>query len=265
MRLHRFQHTLPWLLLIPAYAVVSGARDAPESSDAPAVDDRSRNVEWGRPEVAAERLAADPAERPANGALPANNRSPTAAGIKCLRTSMRFDASMTLDNWKHIGARIGMHSDATCWWLGDWLAFGKRMYGLRYREGIALTGLEYKTLRNYAVVARAFESSRRRHDLSFQHHAEVCALPREEQDFWLDLAVQRGWSKSELRRRVRARAALANPPSTALQFALERSRHDRWREAAERSQCTLREWVTAVLDDAANTVLEQTEVAVGDM
>jgi hypothetical protein len=64
---------------------------------------------------------------------------------------------------------------------------------------------------------------------------------------------------------VRARAALANPPAAALQFALERSRHERWREAAERSNCTLREWVTAVLDDAARNVLETTEVAAGDL
>ncbi len=169
---------------------------------------------------------------------------------------MRFDASMTIDHWKSVGTKIGMHSDATSWWLGDWLAFGRRMYGLRYREGIALTGLEYKTLRNYAMVARAFEPSRRRHDLSFQHHAEVCALPLEEQDFWLDLSIQRGWSKSELRRRVRARAAMTSPPSAALQLALERSRHERWREAAEASRCSLREWVTTVLDEAASAVLE---------
>src|SRR5271165_1475268 len=91
VRLHRFQHTLPWLLLISVYGVMSGARDAPVSSDAPGLDDRRRHVEWGGLDGATERPAApaaDPAGRQANGGLPANNRPPSAAGIKCLRTSM---------------------------------------------------------------------------------------------------------------------------------------------------------------------------------
>jgi hypothetical protein len=156
-----------------------------------------------------------------------------------------------------------MHSDATCWWLGDWLAFGKQMYGLRYREGIAMTGLEYKTLRNYAVVARAFDSSRRRHELSFHHHAEVCPLSREEQDFWLDLSVKHGWSKAELRRQVRARArtAIPGPSSASLAFALQHPRTERWLEAAERSDCTLKQWALAVLDEAATAALDEPALA----
>lgn len=184
-------------------------------------------------------------------------------GFRSSRTWMRFEASMTLDDWKALGAKIGMHSDATRWWLGDWLAFGRRMYGLQYREGIALTGLEYKTLRNYAMVARAFEWSRRRHELSFQHHAELCALQPDEQDRWLELAIRNRWTRTELRRRVRQRnmEVLGTPPSTALHFPLERSRHERWREAALRSQCSLTKWVTSVLDQAAETVLSEEEEA----
>jgi hypothetical protein len=42
---------------------------------------------------------------------------------------------------------------------------------------------------NAAGVCRAFETSRRREDLSFQHHAEVAALPPDEADALLaDLA-----------------------------------------------------------------------------
>lgn len=61
-------------------------------------------------------------------------------------------------------------------------------YGRRCRGAIAVTGLDYQTLRNYAVVARRFDLSRRRDSLSCQHHAEVCALSDSEQDRWLDLA-----------------------------------------------------------------------------
>jgi hypothetical protein len=85
---------------------------------------------------------------------------------------------MAFDAWKAVGAKIGTYSNATAWWLGDWLAFGRMKYGRRYNEAIEVTGLDYKTLRNYAVVARRFELSRRRDNLSFQHHAEVCCVVR---------------------------------------------------------------------------------------
>jgi hypothetical protein len=236
----RHYNAIPWIALLVATLVARppGGRTV----DAPASD-------------------ADPAT---GGTLP--GRRGTAEGVKLGRTEMRLDSSMALDDWKSIGSRISMHSDATCWWLGDWLAFGKAMYGVRYREGIAMTGLEYKTLRNYAVVARAFDASRRRHELSFHHHAEVCALPTEEQDFWLDLSVKRGWSKSELRRQVRGRAqsALAGSSSTSLMVAVQHPRHARWLEAAERSDRTLKQWAVAVLDEAASAALEEPALTAGD-
>jgi hypothetical protein len=69
-------------------------------------------------------------------------------------------------------------SSTTRRWLGDWLIFGRYKYGTRYRQAIGATGLDYQTLRNYAVVARRFEPSRRRSTLRAQHHAEVSALNR---------------------------------------------------------------------------------------
>lgn len=203
-------------------------------------------------------------ERPPMRVLPRGDQRVPAPGVQTYRTGMRFDPAMSIDRWKQIGSKIGAHSDATCWWLGDWLGFGRTNYGRRYKEGVALTGLEYKTLRNYAVVARAFESSRRRAELSFQHHAEVCALPRGEQDLWLDLAVRRSWSKAELRRQLREqrRAATATTSTASLHLALEPSRHQRWCDAAEHRDCSLEAWVTTVLDEAARAELEP--AAAGD-
>jgi hypothetical protein len=177
---------------------------------------------------------------------------------KPLRTGMRFDPLMPIDRWKAVGTRIAAYSDAASWWLGDWLAFGQAKYGRRYKEGIALTGLEYQTLRNYATVARRFDVSRRRDNLSFQHHAEVCSLADEDQDRWLDLAADRRWSKSELRRRVRAagREPSAGGQGAVLRLALERQRENRWREAASVCDLPLAAWVEQVLDDAATSMLD---------
>jgi hypothetical protein len=173
---------------------------------------------------------------------------------------MRFDPLMPIDRWKAVGTRIAAYSDAASWWLGDWLAFGQAKYGRRYKEGVALTGLEYQTLRNYTAVARRFDVSRRRDDLSFQHHAELCALTDDAQDVWLDLAASNRWSKAELRRRVRATAA--GPPTAGgegavLRLTLERQREHLWREAARRGDCALETWMVRVLDDAASSAVEE--------
>ena len=173
---------------------------------------------------------------------------------------MRFDPLMPIDDWKTLGARIAFYSEATAWWLGDWLLFGQMKYGQRYKAGIALTGLDYQTLRNYSLVARRFELSRRRDNLSFQHHAEVCALPDDVQDRWLALAADGRWSKMELRRRVRAAAAQPVDSTTTgatLHLVLEPQRDERWRAAAKRSRCALTTWITRSLDAAASETLDE--------
>jgi hypothetical protein len=265
MRPLRLNNAFPWMVLVAVSAMATVSRDSSTATRTPGAGRKDGDSK--RMDAGAAALADGDDERTVpTAALTGRGRSASRDGVKLGRTEMRLDASMPLDHWKSIGSRIGSHSDATCWWLGDWLAFGREMYGVRYHEGIAMTGLEYKTLRNYAVVARAFDSSRRRHELSFHHHAEVTALPLEEQDFWLDLSVKHNWSKSELRRQVRARTrtALAGPASTSLALALQDSRHARWLEAAQRSDRTLKQWAMAVLDEAAADVLESPALTAGD-
>jgi hypothetical protein len=176
------------------------------------------------------------------------------------RTGMRFDPRLPFEEWHRLGRQLSMHANASVWWLGDWLAFGQAKYGRRYKRAIAITGLDYQTLRNYAVVARRFELSRRRDKLSFQHHAEVSALPDEEQDAWLARAEVRGWTRNELRRQMRAThsgiSALARE-AELLRLLVEPVRKRRWCEAAARSSCELEVWIVHALDDQANAVLAQ--------
>ena len=176
-----------------------------------------------------------------------------AAIVRSSATGMRFSARMPFEIWSALGPRIAVRANASRWWLGDWLVFGERYYGTRYREAIAATGLDYQTLRNYAVVARRFELSRRRDNLSFQHHAEVCSLPDPEQEHWLDLATRRHWSKQELRLRIRRMKRIEqdrNEPHT-LRFTVDDEHEERWREAATRCQCAFEDWVIRALDVAA--------------
>ena len=191
-------------------------------------------------------------------AAPAGVSSQAHRCVRSSRTGMRFDPLTPLEGWKALGAKISFYSEATSWWLGDWLLFGQMKYGRRYKEGVALTGLDYQTLRNYAAVARRFDLSRRRDNLSFQHHAEVCALADDIQDSWLDLAAASQWSKTELRRRVRAAAdcPARRGPSATLRLVVEAHRDERWRQAARQSGSAFEEWMTKCLDAAATAALD---------
>jgi hypothetical protein len=178
------------------------------------------------------------------------------------RTSLSFPTPLALGDWLDIGRELFVINDASAWWLGDWLVYGQHRYPDRYRRAVEGTSLHYKTLRNYAWVARKFAPSRRHDALSFQHHAEVAGLPEQEQDAWLDRAEQEGWSVAALRRYLRdhrgkAPDALAEARET-LGFDLYPERRRRWEEAAERAGTTLDEWISAVLDQETGSVLRAT-------
>ncbi|MCA1679278.1 MAG: LmbU family transcriptional regulator, partial [Actinobacteria bacterium] len=168
------------------------------------------------------------------------------SGAAVRRTGISFDARLPYEEWREFGGRIAMRASASLWWLGDWLRFGQEAYGRRYKEGVALTGLDYQTLRNYAVVARRFELSRRRDKLSFQHHAEVCALDDVEQDRWLDRAERGGWSRNELRRRLRRALSERSQVGYApLRLAVDGDRRERWQQAALRNGSDLESWMVS--------------------
>jgi hypothetical protein len=180
----------------------------------------------------------------------------TSRWLRSTRTSVQFDPLTPYQLWSHLGARLGVYANGMPWWLGDWLAFGQMKYGRRYRDAIVTTGLEYQTLRNYAAVARRFEPSRRRDDVSFQHHAELCALPDEDQDQWLEQAAAHAWSRNELRRRVRPELPCKTSETTVVvRFSVGVERPRRWREAAAVGRESFDEWAVRTLDAAAASAL----------
>lgn len=106
--------------------------------------------------------------------------------------------------WVGWGRRLGTMSRVSNWWVGDWLQYGAARWGEKYTEAARITGYDVKTLRNIAYVAKQFDSSRRRDNLTWTHHAEVAALPSEQQDEWLDRAVILRLSPGDLRLELRA-------------------------------------------------------------
>lgn len=129
------------------------------------------------------------------------------AGIpgKVTRNSLLLPPDLTLDQWKEIGLAIEHHNQGVMWWLGDWWNYGEHKYGDRKAivEAPDWQGAAFQTCANAGLVAKKFETSRRREVLSFTCHAEVCGLPsQEEADALLDWAEETGASTRDIRHKI---------------------------------------------------------------
>jgi hypothetical protein len=181
------------------------------------------------------------------------------------RIGLHIPTAIPFDEWKLAGLRLSGIVDSSCWWLGDWLIYGKERYADRYQRGIEAVGLRYQTLRNYAWVAGQFPLHRRRAALTFQHHSELASLPEKEQDEWLDRAERRNWTTKQLRSAVRFahRKDIAREDDgqagNRKQLTLPGSRVEWWNKAAQRSGVEFDQWVLATLDHAAQTILDDSE------
>lgn len=171
---------------------------------------------------------------------------------------------MSFKEWTALGSRLGHVSSASAWALGDWLLFGQRSFGQRYRTALQETNLDYQTLRNYAWVAGTFEPSRRHDGLSFQHHAELASVSEAEQELWLRRAETEHWSRNELRRRLslhRSARGPAAPAAVVMRFEVTPEDEQRWRRAAASKDLQLPDWLRTVADAAARNELSDRELA----
>ncbi|MGW9428153.1 LmbU family transcriptional regulator [Streptomyces decoyicus] len=198
---------------------------------------------------------------PGAGARPVG---PPAGQVLTTGVGLEIPAALSFDDWERAGRQLARLVDSSCWWLGDWLVYGKAHYVDRYQRGICAAGLQYQTLRNYAWVSRRFDLARRRAKLSFQHHAEVASLPQGEQDVWLERAEHEMWSTKQLRNAIRDERADIAPPKVKKAVAVRRlevpdNRVQRWRQAAEQSGIDLENWVMATLDREAGEALAEFE------
>jgi hypothetical protein len=133
----------------------------------------------------------------------------TYADLSLVLTLQDEDADF--DTFEAIGRFLARALDACRFWLADWLIFGEGAFGDRFYQAADVTGLSETTLVDYARVAMRVPRSRRRDNLHFSHHREVAKLDPEAQTYWLDLAVERGYSTRELRDAIQAAREEAQP------------------------------------------------------
>lgn len=114
---------------------------------------------------------------------------------------------LSFDRYETIGRFLGAMNRSCSWWIGDWLNYGEGVYGDRWGQATAATGLAEQTLINRAYVCRHVPADRRRATLPFSVHALVAALPAKEQAKWLDRAEKHAWTREDLREHMKGAKA----------------------------------------------------------
>lgn len=114
-----------------------------------------------------------------------------------------FPKEMEYAEWEQIGSHLQLMSKAMPWWVGDWLNFGELKYGETYAQAVATTGKEAQTLMNWKSVAKRVPLEMRVPGVSWSQHAEIAALPPEEQAKWLQLSAENDWTREELRKAMK--------------------------------------------------------------
>jgi len=104
------------------------------------------------------------------------------------------------------GRMARTHLDRAQWELGDLATEVVIRYRLeslqRYAQAVAV---DYRTLCNYRRVARRYEFSRRRENLTWSHHERALKLTPADADKLLRQAETEGWSVRRLEAKVEAR------------------------------------------------------------
>lgn len=131
--------------------------------------------------------------------------------------------TLTLEEWRDVGLRIGGALTSIAFVVGDWLVYGEgrdaqltlwrdipeadRVSSGVYAEAIKLTGLDVTTLQNYAYVSRRVPRPQRNEHVSWEHHKKVAKLREPaEQTRWLKLAADMRLSGSPISVRRFARS-----------------------------------------------------------
>lgn len=118
---------------------------------------------------------------------------------------------LSFEQWESIGRGLGHVHRWSAFALGDWLLWGVGSFGDdayaategatpdRYDVAARVTGLAADTLRNYMSLSARIAKSRRRVELPALTHEPVGKLSPDEQNEWLQKAVDNAWTREDLR------------------------------------------------------------------
>jgi hypothetical protein len=102
------------------------------------------------------------------------------------------------------------------WWIGDMILAGERYFPDIYEQAIHVTGKSLDYIQYCRFLCLRIPYAERRTDISPSHHAVVARMEKKERDSWLEIALDRGWSVHEFRRRVRGQKEIDAPDDESL-------------------------------------------------
>jgi hypothetical protein len=120
-------------------------------------------------------------------------------------TSLQLDLDVSYEHLEMMARYFGAINRFCQFWIGDLLLHAERVHGETYAQIASATGLAEQTLLNRVSVCKNVPPERRIAGLSFSAHAEVAPMGAREQSAWLGRAAKGGWSRAELRARIKAK------------------------------------------------------------
>ena len=127
----------------------------------------------------------------------------TAHGFTFSSNGLQVNGNVTEDDWSQIGEMLFKLEGSIQWLIGDWLVYGESLAYGDLKARVEEMGRDYNTVRNYMVVCRAFELSRRRYNLTFGHYQAAAGLETgEQQDEALDYAEKQKISVAAFRKAI---------------------------------------------------------------
>lgn len=145
-----------------------------------------------------------------------------------------FHGDITREEWTNLGERLGNAGRSIGFLIGDWLNYGngKGDWGDTYTEAMRITGLENKTLRNYASVSRKVQLSLRKDNLPFELHSKVAPIKDSEvQQKWLNVAEKQASNGTPISSRRLAKSIILGRLATDEDMII--SEVDRGRKKAQ--------------------------------
>jgi len=88
-------------------------------------------------------------------------------------TGLKLPDGLTFEQWQGVGFTLKRINKAWRWWVGDWLHYCERSFGVMASQVMDELGTDYQQLADCAYVAGRIPFARRRENLSWSHHKEV--------------------------------------------------------------------------------------------
>lgn len=105
----------------------------------------------------------------------------------------------TYKQWDDKLGSLALAQQSLPWLIGDCILIGEELFGEKASQAFRhFKDRKEGTISNYVSLCRKFSPKRRRNELTPTHHKYVRAFPPDEQDEWLDRAIENNWTTAEL-------------------------------------------------------------------